>query len=81
MSHTNLEKLNVNIYDKEMMMNVSECLKELIYESTDIELFEKLLKMPKIEKIKIGDLEELEDKEFNFDQEFSTIEYLKIRPE
>jgi len=35
----------------------------------------------KIEKIKIGDLEELEDKEFNFDQEFSTIEYLKIRPE
>jgi hypothetical protein len=82
-THTNLEKLNVNIYDKEMMIFVTEnCLnlKELIYESTDIELFEKLLKMPKIEKIKIGDLEEL-DKEFNFDQEFSTIEYLKIRPE
>ena len=36
--------------------------------------------MPKIEKIKIGDLEEL-DKEFNFDQEFLTIEYLKIQPE
>ena len=87
-THTNLEKLNVNIYDnKEMMMNVSECclnLKELIYESTDMELFEKLLKMPKIEKIKIGNLE-LEacppSTAFNFDQKFLTIEYLKIRPE
>jgi len=112
-THTNLEKLNVNIYDKEMMILVTEnCLnlKELIYESTDMELFEKMLKMPKIEKIKIGDLE-LEacdfvaaprpgptrteqssaprsgkeacppSANFNFDQEFLTIEYLKIRPE
>jgi len=82
-THTNLEKLDVNIYDnKEMMMNVSEnCLnlKELIYESTDMELFEKLLKMPKIEKIKIGNLEL--DKDFNFDQKFPTIEYMKIRSE
>jgi hypothetical protein len=91
-THTNLEKLDVNIYDKEMMMKVTEhCLnlKELIYKSTDMELFEKLLKMPKIEKIKIGDLElDKESKEscppstiFNFDQKFPTIGYMKIRPE
>jgi hypothetical protein len=86
-THTNLEKLDVNIYDKEMMILVTEnclSLKELIYdEPVDIELLEKLLKMPQLEKIEIGDLE-LEGyvvKEFNFDQEFLTIEYLTIRPE
>ena len=82
-THTNLKKLYVNIYDKEMMILVTEkCLKlkKLIYESVDIELFEKLLKMPKIKKIVISDLKIL-DEEFNFDQKFLTIEYLTIRPE
>jgi hypothetical protein len=86
-THFNKEKLNVNMYDREMIIEVTEnclSLKELIYdEPVDIELLEKLLKMPQLEKIEIGDLE-LEGyvvKEFNFDQEFLTIEYLTIRPE
>jgi hypothetical protein len=82
-THTNLEILTlINCDLKEMMIKVTDnCikLKELNWESTvDMDLFEKLLKMPKLEYIQISSLNL--DRDLNFSQEFPTIQYLEITP-